>query len=61
MYASIVGGEVIGARFTGTAAGRIPIYPFPEEIGHVLAKVSRYAAWRRTPVGTFPTFFQAFA
>lgn len=32
----------------------VPVFQFPEEIGRVLGKVSRYADWRRTGPGLFP-------
>lgn len=37
-------------------AERIPVFPFPEEIGRVLGKVAEYAEWRASDPGTFPEF-----
>jgi len=58
IYGNITGLDASGAtRFAGaTAAGPIPIYPFPEVIGRVLGKVADYAEWRRSDPGVFPEF-----
>ncbi len=34
----------------------VPVYPFPETIGRVLAKITRYATWRRRDPGVFSEF-----
>jgi len=65
VYASIVGGDE--QRYTlrhagedapeGTKGGlRIPVYPFPEEIGRVAGSAARYAEWRASDPGAFPEF-----
>ncbi len=58
VYGNITGLDGAGtAGFGGaTAAGRIPVFAFPESIGRVLGKVADYAAWRRAEAGVFPEF-----
>ncbi|NIP60388.1 MAG: GNAT family N-acetyltransferase, partial [Gemmatimonadetes bacterium] len=65
VYASIVGGEeqrytlrhaVDDAPERTGGALRIPVYPFPEEIGRVAGSAARYAEWRASEPGAFPEF-----
>ncbi|HSR43359.1 MAG TPA: GNAT family N-acetyltransferase, partial [Longimicrobiales bacterium] len=65
VYASIVGGEEQryalrhagdDAREGTEGALRIPVYPFPEEIGRVAGSAARYAEWRASDPGAFPEF-----
>ena len=70
VYASIVGGDEQRytlvddrERTSGSAddsgsrgALRIPVYPFPEEIGRVAGTAVRYAEWRQSDPAAFPEF-----
>lgn len=40
----------------GDRAERMPVFPFPEEIGRVLGKIVDYAEWRASDPGAFPEF-----
>ncbi|MGK2859378.1 MAG: bifunctional acetate--CoA ligase family protein/GNAT family N-acetyltransferase [Thermoanaerobaculia bacterium] len=53
--------KTIVANFMGAQEWRgrlnpVPSFPFPERAASALARASRYAEWRRTPVGTAQKF-----
>lgn len=54
VLASVVGEDEEIHRLRTPAGEIVPVFPFPEEIGRVLGKVSRYAEWRRADPGVFP-------
>jgi acyl-CoA synthetase (NDP forming)/GNAT superfamily N-acetyltransferase len=49
LLAVFMGAESIPPVLPGPRGG-VPVYPFPEAAAGALARVSRYAAWRRRPV-----------
>ena len=48
-----------GTAATATIPGAAPAFDFPEDAAHALARVARYAAWRREPDGVVPVFADA--
>ncbi|MEQ9401339.1 MAG: acetate--CoA ligase family protein, partial [Longimicrobiales bacterium] len=53
VFASLVGSGPEVFTLTSPAGERVPVYLFPEEIAGTLAKVLRYARWRRSEPGRF--------
>jgi acyl-CoA synthetase (NDP forming) len=49
LLAVFMGADSVPPLLLGTA-GRVPVYPFPEAAAGALARVARYAAWRRRPL-----------
>ncbi|MET7426302.1 GNAT family N-acetyltransferase [Dactylosporangium sp. NPDC005555] len=51
-----VAAVVVGGTHAATTLGRrrVPVYRLPEPAVHALARVARYAAWRREPLGERP-------
>ncbi len=56
VLACLVGEDTGVTYLPGSPGSRIPVYLFPESTGSVLAKISTYAAWRRSDPGVFPEF-----
>ncbi len=52
--ASGAGKPVVATSMGGALPVNVPGYPSVEEAVRALARVARYAAWRRTPTGTVP-------
>jgi acetate---CoA ligase (ADP-forming) len=46
----------MSARGVPSSLAPVPVFPFPERAANALARATRYAEWRRRPVGTVPHF-----